>query len=146
MFCLWIDKYCLDHFTSHCTLPCYVQEGRGRNPRQSSLRNRNNDGCTEVLSKVLILTSWANLEQTDFSFLRISGVGRMEPKEKQHEDFTAFMLLGKKCSLKKFGAPGEWVPISDDLLHVNKMGISQPALLSSQRGDETPAGTYCHSI
>lgn len=29
----------------------------------------------------------------------------MEPMEKQHEDFMAFMLLGKKCSLKKFGIP-----------------------------------------
>ncbi|XP_054131334.1 troponin I, fast skeletal muscle [Melozone crissalis] len=29
----------------------------------------------------------------------------MEPEEKQHEDFIAVMLLGKKCSLKKFGVP-----------------------------------------
>lgn len=45
----------------------------------------------------------ADLEKTDFSFLHVSGLGRMEPKEKQHEDFIATMLLGKMYSLKKSG-------------------------------------------
>lgn len=65
----------------------------------------------------------------------------MEPGDKQH-DFIAVMLLGKRCPPKKISVTGEWMPICDDLLHFNKMGISQPALLTSQKGDETPAGTY----
>lgn len=57
----------------------------------------------------------------------------MEPGEKQNKDFIAFTLLGKKCPPKKLGITGEWVPIPDDLLHVNKVRISQPALQISQR-------------
>lgn len=92
---------------SQCTLPCHGQEGRGRSPKQSSLRSRNNNGCTEVLPKLPIWSLWADLEKTAFPFLHILGLGRMKPKEKQHEDFIAFMLLGKKCSPKQFSVLGE---------------------------------------
>lgn len=64
----------------------------------------------------------------------------------QHKDFSAVMLPGKRCPPKKNGITGEWMPIRDDLLHVSKTGVSQPALLTSHKGDETPAGSYCSSV
>lgn len=70
----------------------------------------------------------------------------MELGEKQHKDLIAVTLLGKRCLPKELSVTGEWMPICDDLLHVHKMGISQPALLTSHKGDETPAGPYCSSI
>lgn len=54
--------------------------------------------------------------------------------------------LPREGCLGEVGDSHEGVPISDDLLHVNKMGISQPALLTSCRGDEILVGTYCSPI
>lgn len=70
----------------------------------------------------------------------------MQPREKQHKDFSAVTLPDKRCPAKKMGITGECMPICDDFLQVNKTGVSQPALLTSHKGDETPAGTECSSV
>ena len=116
-------------------------------PKQPGQRNRTDNGCMEMLPNGSFHLNFVGRPKkpkppiSPYFKSRQDGAG-----EKQHKDFIAFMLPGKKCPPKKISVMGEWVPISDDLLYVNKMGISQLVLLTSHRGDETPAGTYYSSI
>lgn len=81
--------------------------------------------------------------------LVLGGAQAMLPTED-----TSLRLLGmlpccqhpREGCLGEVGDNHEWVPVGDDLLHVNKTRISQPALLTLCRGDEIPVGTYCSPI